>query len=70
MEPSQVHQPNIAEHMPRANLARNAPCFCGSEKNISIVMGGSLKNETTLLDEPTSLPVERRHHNPPQHISH
>jgi hypothetical protein len=32
MEPSQVHQPNIAEHMPRTNLARNVPCFCGSGK--------------------------------------
>ena len=32
MEPSQVHQPNVAEHMPRTNLARNAPCFCGSGK--------------------------------------
>jgi glycosyltransferase involved in cell wall biosynthesis len=32
MEPSQVHQGDIAKHMPRTNLARNAPCFCGSGK--------------------------------------
>jgi hypothetical protein len=48
LTPSQVHQADIAKHMPRTNLARNAPCFCGSEKNISIVMGGSLNNEATV----------------------
>jgi glycosyltransferase involved in cell wall biosynthesis len=32
IEPSQVHQADIAKHMPRTNLARNAPCFCGSGK--------------------------------------